>query len=826
MNAEKAPQKTEAFELRDRVFEECDLSPEDQEEIKKALYQMVEEPRFLLMGMPDRAKHYLEMNVAQAPQGPKLREDITFIPLWIRKRINDRLKLICNPKREDPYTGLHLIKQNLEHDLPGVATTLIDHPTKDKVLRLTDENYFPVIGLSIGCENQIPDAEKLVEEIQNRYQKWADMIKFLISNNDLPPTGLANAALSSLKTFLKKIPGGDVVGRPVKEWAVKELEKRFGKELAEKICKTPDILDYLVPVVACGNYGATTAKKLYGNNTPLNRGGIKKTKILWDDNKERKEKKERGEEPFTGEGVHDIRVFLKDMGFPMQAEPNDLLVSEPVSEPIVRPENRVIRYLYEKMGLFSMGTPSNSLATAIGCTNNCSFCNTAKHFERQKILLFRDADGKFDFNKMFRSMMKKVEQERKDEMYPPDSYFWILDENFTKTPDKTITEALYNLEKICELVEQSGENIRWGTSTDIAGLVEYKKKYGNFRGLVRGGLNAVWLGIESKADVFNKRGGASEKEVEEIVKELNSLGIGILGSFIVGLPIHTEGETVKNPDGSYEKLNIWEDIEWWLSLNTSANQVMMYSNLNLVKGKKALEEKKIAGRKSSLDLLDSTDEQFGHICFDNQTDIPDERLEKIDRKARRMFFQENGPVGLRSVMTWWDGFMTLRGSKNPAEKKAAIHNYWMAKRNLLVISIGTVLFSETVFEKCSDRLLQRYAKFLSEIDKYSPPDDPLNDKYKEVFELYDKKVFPIAKILVTKMRKRFIKSINHSEEPAKNVEAAEELVDAQDNQNLIDHLGQETNRILRGIQPNPEVVSVFDLGQILTSFSPIHRFIR
>ena len=210
-----------------------DTPDEDHEKIKKALYQLVENQHFLLMGMPDRATHYMEMNTAQPPQGPMLRKDLNFIPPWIRQRINDCLKLIFNPKREDPYTGLHLIEQNLKNDLPGVDFTLVDHPKRKEILELIDKNYFPVICLSIGCENQIPDAEAFVEEIEERYKRWADMMKFLISSNGLPPTQWSNVALSGLKTFLKKIPGGDVMGRPAKVWAMKELRKRFGSELTD-----------------------------------------------------------------------------------------------------------------------------------------------------------------------------------------------------------------------------------------------------------------------------------------------------------------------------------------------------------------------------------------------------------------------------------------------------------------------------------------------------------------------------------------------------------------------------------------------------------------
>jgi len=710
---------------------------EDHERIRNELYQQVERPQFLFLGMPDRTgKHFLEMNIAQPPQGPMLSRYFSFLPESVREFFKKKLELVFIPKREAPYSGLHLIKQNLKRDLPGVSVKLIDHPKGEEIFDLLEQEYYPIIALAIGCENQIPDAERLVEEIQKRYKRWAEMIKFLLKGKNICPQ------------WMYKIPGVEALFAFFRNWATAELNKRFGEKLALKICENPYLLDHLAPIVVSGNYGASAAKKILGERTILNQWH-NNTRILWDDNDERERKKAQGEEPFYGEGVHDMLLFLKNLGFNILFGPNDPIISKVVAEPNPVPKNPFLKWLMEVIGTSVPPTTKVNLNVSTGCKNKCVFCNTAEHFRGEKRFLFHSVD------EMFEAVMEKVEENRNNPELIPETGVWILDENMGQNQE--------GFERMCELVEKSGENIRWGTSTDIKGLIEYKKKHGDFRGLVRGGLNSIWLGIESKANVFDKRGDATPGQVEELIKELQGLGILIIGSFIVGLPIHTEGPTEINEDGSYKKLNIYEDVKWWIGLGTAANQVIMYTETILVKGAKALTEKLFPTQRTSIDLLGVSDSQFGHVTVNNQTDIPDERLEELDRLAREEFFQENGPVAIRSIIALWDGFKVLKDSSDPAEKRAAAYDYWMAKRHLHLLSLATLYFSETLFEKCSDKFLQSFAEFLSEVENSAPPESELSSQYSKVFNQYDSKISPIAKMVADTLRHRFIKRYANQE---------------------------------------------------------------
>jgi len=612
-----------------------------------------DKPNMLLFGMPEAHSSYWEVNIAQGPQEPILKEFL-LLPEFIRKQINDLLKYTFNPEKEAPYMGLNLIKQNLRDDFNDI--TLINYPNEKEIMELVRQKIYSVIGISIGCENRIEQARDLAQKI-------------------------------------------------------KEID--------------PDIK------IVFGNYGATTGKL----------EGILDDKVgtvLWDNPEERVEKSKKNEESYTGEGIHDMRLYLKKNGFSIQANPNDHFISEPVPNLDLISDNKIVKLLKEKLGLTTMPMDMHNLATSIGCSNGCSFCNTTKQFNRQKTFLFSSPD------EMYNSITDYIKNIKdNDTNHIPEYSFALMDENFMKP-------NMENAERIFQLVEESGENIRWTTFGDLGSLRAYKEKHKDFKGLVRGGLTTIWIGLESKADFFHKRGGATIPETEEIVKELQSLGISVIGSFIVGLPIHTEEKTKQNVDESYEALNIWEDIDWWIERNTAFNQVMIMSTTDLVAHINKSDNKK--------EFYKINDLNYGHIAEDNMPCvIPKKRLEEIDKKAREMFYQKNGPASLRSLLTIWDGFKNFKDSENPAEIRAANYYYWSAKRYLHLLSLSTLFFSDKIFEKCSDEFLNRLATFFVEIEELSPPNTNLHEEYEQIFKIYDNQIFKISKLIAKKMREKFVK---------------------------------------------------------------------
>jgi len=652
-----------------------------------ARFSNTEKPKILLIGIPEADPSYWTMNIAQAPQGPTLRRPL-FLPDFICQKINSHLKYIYNPKKNAPYVGMHLIKQNLENDIKGgIDISLIDYPTEKEIMRITKKNFFKIIGIGIGCENKVYEAKKLAKKIRRN------------SKN---------------------------------------------KEVS----------------IVFGNYGATTGKKL-GILTEAD------GTVLKDSPEEIEAKEKQGKYPYTGEGVQSIRAFLLNnqgkLGLELKVKPDAPMVSYPVPDPDLPPDNFFLRWLAIKMGFFGTPKDMNKLAVSLGCMNKCSFCNTAKNFGNKTFLYTKAQE-------MYQAMKKQIDANEARKDYVPETLFFLMDENFMR--------PLANTEELCRLVEESGKNIRWGTFGDIRGLLEYKKKYQGFRGLVRGGMLSIWIGLESKADVFKKRGGASIDEVETIIRELQELGILVFGSFIPGLSIHTEKETrvlinedeikmklikeeklnetqlrkaidaevaARKEKGQYDLLNIWEDIQWWLKLNTAANQVMMLTDTRLV------------NPLTKEPVLDLSDEEFGHTFRrDTHPNISGKRLEEIDKEARSLFYQKNGPVALRTVLTMWDGYKNLKDSDNPAEVRATTYYYWLIKRSFQAISLSLVFFSETIFENCSGSFLNRLAQFLDDFEQSTPPKNDLSDEYQRVFNKDERVVSKTAKWCAARLRTHFI----------------------------------------------------------------------
>jgi hypothetical protein len=76
--------------------------------------------------------------------------------------------------------------------------------------------------------------------------------------------------------------------------------------------------------------------------------------------------------------------------------------------------------------------------------------------------------------------------------------------------------------------------------------------------LVRTGVNLIWIGVESKANIFEKTKGI---DIHALIANLQKHGISVLASTILFLEHHT-------------KKNIQEEIDWSVHLNSDLLQFM------------------------------------------------------------------------------------------------------------------------------------------------------------------------------------------------------------------------------------------------------------
>ena len=469
-----------------------------------------------------------------------------------------------------------------------------------------------------------------------------------------------------------------------------------------------------------GNYGAAS-----GRCAGVLNDDDGDYEVLWHSPKEREERLEREENFYTGEGVRDMRLFLRENGVPVNADPDDPLLSKVVAQKAQGFKNPVLRMLAEKVGFAMPSRRNGMLSAGLGCPNRCYFCNTSKMFGG-KVDILKSAD------EIFMEICRYMDSdEGRENNSIPGISVTLMDDNLTRDMNKLI--------ELCRMIKESKRDIRFAIFGDIAGLHEYLKEHGSFIELLRGGLSAVWMGIESRDDFFHKRAGATPEDVERIVKEFQKIGIVVIGSFIVGLPSHTEGQDDK------DKANIHRDFRWSRELETGGYQVMLDTSTHLT-GPDLAEE---ADKHSA--------EEWGHVRTNPKNIHPhigSERLGELDKKFRRREYLENGPASVRSLLIMWDGYRNLRASRDPSDLKMANYFYWMCRISADVITFGSAFSNLPVFERHSGKYLEKLRVFLGGVDSFPPPECELSRDYEKVFTEFDQKKNPFVRSAARKIRGR------------------------------------------------------------------------
>lgn len=597
--------------------------------------------------MPGASGSHFDMNVAQAPQGPILK-DFRFLPTAVKSFLREKLQYLFNPKVEAPYSGLHLIKQNLNRDTRGgVDITILEYPTEKELLRLVSETRLKIIGISVGCENRAVDANELAVKLRK-------------------------ASLNS------------------------DVE------------------------VVLGNFGAASGKKA-GVMTCEEDNQIH---VLWDPPEKRDEIEREKGFAYMGEGVRDMRIFIKNkilkLGIPMYAEPDDPKISLPVSDKHLEPKGSILNTVHRKLGLGDAGFNTYNIVNAVGCGRKCDFCNNRFMFGEKETFI-ETPDELF-------AIMEQTAMHLRTEENIPELTINIRDENFAR--------PISNLERLCELIRGSRENIRFAAFAELEGLYKYWKKHNHdFSGLAQGGLLTVWIGLEAKKDIFSKRGGAIPDEVKQLVQDIQRVGICVIGSFLVGY------------DGQTEE-DLTEDMEWSFGLNLAARQVMTHSVTSLVSPGEFNDSQ-----------IDLPDDRVGHTRKRKHDHLTVEQINTADREWRKRFYIENGPTSLSSLMTLWNGYKALRDSKDSNDIKASTFFYWKVKNYSHQISIMTMGLNQSVFESHSDIFLRRVVQFLKELEASEPPDNELSKIYQCYYEKSQSAISPVFKDFVEARKKVFVRKM-------------------------------------------------------------------
>lgn len=183
------------------------------------------------------------------------------------------------------------------------------------------------------------------------------------------------------------------------------------------------------------------------------------------------------------------------------------------------------------------GDTAAMLIPSVGCPMGCNFCSTSALFggKGKFINFFESGDDLF-------RVMVDIEERLKVRS------FFVMDENFLLHRSRAL--------RLLELMKEHDK--AW--SLFVFSSARVLKSY-TVEQLVRLGISWVWMGLEGENSSYKKLRGVNTKE---LVHQLQSHGIRVLGSTIIGLEDHC-------PE------NIDEIIDYAVSHDTVFHQFMLYT---------------------------------------------------------------------------------------------------------------------------------------------------------------------------------------------------------------------------------------------------------
>ena len=298
-----------------------------------------------------------------------------------------------------------------------------------------------------------------------------------------------------------------------------------------------------------------------------------------------------------GEGVAWLRAYLGEAP------------GQPLAHPLI-PSS----FGFRLMGLPAPRGGGNAAATiipSVGCPMGCNFCTTSEFFGgKGKFVNFLERG-----EDVYRVMCEAEEQ-------LGSRSFFMMDENFLLYKKRAL--------ELLELMKAHGK--AW--SLYVFSSANAIRKY-DIRQLVELGIEWIWLGLESAGNKYQKLKGA---DTLSLARELQSHGIRVHGSTIIGLEHHT-------PE------NIDEVIAHAVSHETVFHQFMLYTP---VPGTPLHREVESEGRLlEGVNLADIHGQykfNFRHAAISR-----DDSKTFLDRAFRRDF-EVNGPSLYRlmsSMLTGW-----------------------------------------------------------------------------------------------------------------------------------------------------------------------------
>jgi len=375
------------------------------------------------------------------------------------------------------------------------------------------------------------------------------------------------------------------------------------------------------------------------------------------------------DEVCRGEGVSWLRSYVGE-------EPD-----RPIKHPIL--PSSVNSFIYGAPILGKAGI----LIPGVGCQNSCRFCATSHKFEHKYTSFLPAGRDVFDVCRESERQLGVVD-------------FGVLDENFCKEP----LRARQLLDEMTR--EQKAYTFSIFSSADAVTRLGV-----DF--LVRLGVNFIWIGVESKAALFEKTRGV---DLRGLIRDLQHHGITVLASAILFLEHH-------------DKTTIREDIDWAIELEADLLQFMQFSPMP---GTRLHADYEAQG-KIRHDYPWPRRHGQDTIWFDHPHFTPEESSDYL-RQAFQKKYLTAGPGVLNMARTAIQGYLT---AKREMAERAARGLSWDPSR-LRYVPQG-VPASDPFMMLRLEALRQNALKFrpaLTTMLRYAP-NEMAADKTRQTIGLYD-----------------------------------------------------------------------------------------
>lgn len=286
-------------------------------------------------------------------------------------------------------------------------------------------------------------------------------------------------------------------------------------------------------------------------------------------------------------------------------------------------ENGPIRHpmVYSGFGVRVLGVtlplrPGNTAAMlipSVGCPVGCNFCSTSALFggKGHSVHFYETGDALFE-------VMDRIEKTLKVRS------FFVMDENFLLHRNRTL--------RLLERMKERGKS--W--SLYVFSSARVLRSY-SMEELVGLGISWVWMGLEGEDNAYHK---LRNVDTMDLVKTLQSHGIRILGSSIIGLEHHT-------PE------NMDRVIDYAVAHDTDFHQFMLYTP---IPGTPLHKEHTEDGTLLPEDALPIADGHGQYRFNYRHRHIPGGMEEKYLLEAFRRDFEVNGPSLARLIRTFLQGW--------------------------------------------------------------------------------------------------------------------------------------------------------------------------